>query len=99
MNPVMGGTSSHAGSFSRPSITGGVTTARAVAGGGGGGGGALWLARSRGSWTTISSASAKPVFIVSMPHEGRDADGFFQWNQPQARSLIVKYTRQFGRGG
>ena len=31
MNPVSGATSSHAGSFKRPSMTGGVTTARAVA--------------------------------------------------------------------
>src|SRR6266513_215234 len=37
------------------------------------------------------------LFVVF--NEGQEADGFFQWHRPQSRSLIVKYTRQFGRSG
>jgi len=54
----------------------------------------VWTANARFSWL---STAGNGLFVVF--NEGRDADGFFQWNQPQARSLIVKYTRQFGRSG
>ena len=53
-----------------------------------------WTANARFGWL---STAGNGLFIVL--NEGREADGFFQWNQPQARSLIVKYTRQFGRSG
>ena len=51
----------------------------------------VWAANARFSWL---SAAGNGFFIVY--NEGRAADGFFQWDQPQARSLIVKYSRQFG---
>jgi hypothetical protein len=54
----------------------------------------VWAANARFSWL---STAGNGFFIVY--NEGRAADGFFQWNQPQAKSLILKYTRQFGRAG
>src|SRR5881397_3530203 len=54
----------------------------------------VWTANARFGWL---STAGNGLFIVY--NEGREADGFFQWNRPQARSLIVKYTRQFGRSG
>ncbi|HEV2670997.1 MAG TPA: DUF5916 domain-containing protein [Gemmatimonadales bacterium] len=54
----------------------------------------VWTANARFSWL---STAGNGFFIVY--NEGRWADGFFQWNQPQARSLILKYSRQFGRAG
>ena len=52
----------------------------------------VWAANARFSWL---SSAGNGFFIVY--NEGQAADGFFQWTQPQARSLIVKYSRQFGR--
>jgi len=54
----------------------------------------VWTANARFGWLSTAGTGLFVVF-----NEGRQADGFFQWNQPQARSLIVKYTRQFGRSG
>jgi hypothetical protein len=54
----------------------------------------VWTANARFSWL---STAGNGLFVVY--NEGQEAAGFFQWNQPQARSLIVKYTRQFGRSG
>jgi len=54
----------------------------------------VWTANARFGWLSTAGTGLFVVF-----NEGRDADGFFQWNKPQARSLIVKYTRQFGRSG
>ena len=54
----------------------------------------VWAANARFSWL---STAGNGFFIVY--NEGRAADGFFQLNEPQARSLIVKYSRQFGRSG
>jgi len=54
----------------------------------------VWTANARFGWLSTAGTGLFVVF-----NEGRDADGFFQWNRPQARSLIVKYTRQFGRSG
>jgi hypothetical protein len=54
----------------------------------------VWTANARFGWLSTAGTGLFVVF-----NEGREADGFFQWNQPQARSLIVKYARQFGRGG
>ena len=52
----------------------------------------VWTANARFGWLGTAGTG---LFVVY--NEGREADGFFQLNQPQARSLIVKYTRQFGR--
>ena len=54
----------------------------------------VWTANARFGWLRTAGTGLFVVF-----NEGREADGFFQWNQPQTRSLIVKYTRQFGRSG
>jgi len=54
----------------------------------------VWTANARFGWLSTAGTG---LFVVY--NEGREADGFFQWNQPQARSLLVKYTRQFGRSG
>src|SRR5207247_9494071 len=54
----------------------------------------VWTANARFGWLSTAGTGLFVVF-----NEGREADGFFQWNQPQARSLIVKYARQFGRSG
>ena len=54
----------------------------------------VWTANARFSWLSTAGTGLFVVF-----NEGQEADGFFRWTQPQARSLIVKYTRQFGRSG
>ena len=54
----------------------------------------VWTANARFSWLSTAGTG---LFIVF--NEGQEADGFFSWNRPQARSLIIKYTRQFGRSG
>jgi hypothetical protein len=54
----------------------------------------VWTANARFAWL---STAGNGLFIVF--NEGQNADGFFRWTGPQARSLIVKYTRQFGRSG
>jgi hypothetical protein len=51
-----------------------------------------WSANARFSWL---STAGNGLFVVF--NEGRSADGFFNLNEPYARSLIVKYSRQFGR--
>ncbi len=53
-----------------------------------------WTANARFGWLSTAGTGLFVVF-----NEGREAEGFFQWDRPQARSLIVKYTRQFGRSG
>jgi len=53
-----------------------------------------WTANARFSWLGTAGTGLFVVF-----NEGQEADGFFRWNRPQSRSLIVKYTRQFGRSG
>ncbi len=51
----------------------------------------VWTANARFGWL---QTAGNGLFVVF--NEGRDADSFFRWNEPQARSLIVKYSRQFG---
>ena len=51
----------------------------------------VWTANARFGWLGTAGTGLFVVF-----NEGQEADGFFQWHRPQARSLIVKYTRQFG---
>ena len=53
-----------------------------------------WTANARFGWLGTAGTG---LFVVY--NEGQQADGFFHWNRPQSRSLIVKYTRQFGRSG
>jgi len=53
-----------------------------------------WTANVRFGWLSTANTG---LFIVY--NEGQEADSFFRWNQPLARALIVKYTRQFGRVG
>jgi hypothetical protein len=52
-----------------------------------------WTANARFGWLNTAGTGLFVVF-----NEGQVADGFFQWRRPQARSLVVKYTRQFGTG-
>lgn len=53
-----------------------------------------WTANARFGWLSTAGTG---LFIVY--NEGQEADAFFRWDRPEARSLIVKYTRQFGRSG
>ncbi|HUQ81863.1 MAG TPA: DUF5916 domain-containing protein [Gemmatimonadaceae bacterium] len=53
-----------------------------------------WTANARFGWLNTANTGLFVVF-----NEGQVADGFFDWVRPQSRSLIVKYTRQFGTGG
>jgi hypothetical protein len=53
-----------------------------------------WTANARFGWLGTAGTG---LFVVV--NEGQEAGGFFQWDRPQARSVIVKYTRQFGRSG
>ena len=53
-----------------------------------------WTANARFGWLSTAGTGLFVVF-----NEGQEAEGFFRWDRPQARSLIVKYTRQFGRSG
>jgi hypothetical protein len=54
----------------------------------------VWAANARFAWLNTAGTG---LFIVF--NDGREADGFFRWVRPQTRSLVVKYTRQFGTGG
>jgi hypothetical protein len=38
------------------------------------------------------------VRVQGSVKEGQQADEFFRWDRPVPRSVIVKYTRQFGSG-
>jgi hypothetical protein len=54
----------------------------------------LWSANARFGWLGTAGTG---LFVVL--NDGEQADGFFDWRRPQARSLIVKFTRQLGTGG
>jgi hypothetical protein len=51
----------------------------------------VWAANARFGWLNTAGTG---LFVVV--NDGREADSFFRWVRPQARSVIVKYTRQFG---
>jgi hypothetical protein len=51
----------------------------------------VWTANARFGWL---SAAGTGLFVVF--NEGQEANGFFDWVQPQSRSVVVKYTRQIG---
>jgi hypothetical protein len=52
-----------------------------------------WTANARFGWLNTAGTGLFVVF-----NEGREADGFFDWVRPQARSLVIKYTRQLDYG-
>jgi hypothetical protein len=54
----------------------------------------VWTANARFGWLNAAGTGLYVVF-----NDGENADSFFSWNQPQSRSLVVKYTRQLGTGG
>src|SRR2546422_8435328 len=43
----------------------------------------VWTANARFAWLSTAGTGLFVVF-----NEGQEADGFFRWNRPQARSLI-----------
>ena len=51
----------------------------------------VWNANVRFAWLNTASTG---LFLVY--NEGQQAGGFFDWVQPQSRSLVVKFTRQLG---
>jgi hypothetical protein len=51
----------------------------------------VWNANARIGWLNTAGTG---LFIVY--NEGQEANGFFDWVRPQARSFVVKYTRQIG---
>ena len=53
-----------------------------------------WTANTRFAWLRTAGTG---LFVVW--NDGETADGFFSWQRPQARSLVVKYAHQFGTGG
>jgi uncharacterized protein DUF5916 len=52
-----------------------------------------WSANARFGWLSTAGTG---LFIVL--NDGEQANGFFSWRQPQSRSLVIKYARQFGAG-
>ena len=51
----------------------------------------VWNANVRFAWLSTASTG---LFVVY--NEGQQAGGFFDWIQPQSRSLVVKFTKQLG---
>jgi hypothetical protein len=51
----------------------------------------IWTANARFGWLTTAGTGLFVVF-----NEGQEANGFFDWVRPHARSIVVKYTRQLG---
>lgn len=51
----------------------------------------VWTANARFAWLGTAGTG---LFIVY--NEGQQANGFFDWLEPQSRSLVVKYTKQLG---
>lgn len=54
----------------------------------------IWNANVRFGWLNTAGTG---LFIVF--NEGQQADSFFSWVRPQARSFVVKYTHQLGTRG
>ena len=52
-----------------------------------------WTANARFGWLNTAGTGLFVVF-----NDGEEADSFFRWVRPQARSLVLKYTRQIGTG-
>lgn len=53
-----------------------------------------WTTNVRFGWL---NTAATGLFVVF--NDGEQADRFFNWQRPLARSITVKFTRQFGTGG
>ena len=53
----------------------------------------VWTANARFGWLNTAGTG---LFIVF--NDGEEADSFFRWVRPQARSVVLKYTRQIGTG-
>jgi hypothetical protein len=53
----------------------------------------IWSANARFGWLSTAGTGLFVVF-----NDGENADSFFSWRQPQSRSLLIKYARQFGTG-
>jgi hypothetical protein len=53
----------------------------------------IWSANVRFAWLSTAGTG---LFVVY--NDGEQANGFFNWGAPQSRSLVIKYTRQFGTG-
>jgi hypothetical protein len=51
----------------------------------------IWNANVRFAWLSTASTG---LFVVY--NEGQQAGGFFDWIQPQSRSLVLKFTKQLG---
>lgn len=54
----------------------------------------IWTANARLGWLNTAGTGLFVVF-----NDGEAADGFFSWQRPKSRSLVVKYTRQVGTRG
>jgi hypothetical protein len=54
----------------------------------------VWTANARFGWLGTAGTG---LFVVV--NDGEEADGFFRWGRTQARSVVVKFTRQLGTGG
>lgn len=54
----------------------------------------IWTANARFGWLNTAGTGLFVVF-----NDGEEADSFFSWQRPRSRSLVVKYTKQFGTGG
>jgi hypothetical protein len=54
----------------------------------------VWTVNARFGWLDTAGTGLFVVF-----NDGQEAEGPFRWVRPQARSLIVKYARQFGTRG
>jgi hypothetical protein len=52
----------------------------------------VWNANVRFAWLSTASTG---LFIVY--NEGQQAGGFFDWIEPQSRSLVLKFTKQLGQ--
>ena len=53
----------------------------------------VWTANLRFGWLNTAGTGLFVVF-----NDGELADSFFSWQRPRSRSLVVKYTKQFGTG-
>ena len=53
-----------------------------------------WSANARFAWLSTAGTGLFVVF-----NDAEEADGPFSWTRPVTRSLVVKYTRQFGTRG
>ena len=53
----------------------------------------VWTANARFGWLNTAGTGLCVVF-----NDGEEANSFFSWVRPQARSVLLKYTRQIGTG-